>query len=130
MGNKTLRVVAVALIVLAGAGVLSFAEYDKAAVQKAMQNNAALYPKLTAAANAARYMEAAGYLLSIAQGMYSIKDYAPTKGEKAAWDATIGAFLKAAFRGLGACASEDQAVLKAAVAEMAQDRNQGHASFR
>jgi hypothetical protein len=128
--SKTLRVMVAALVLLAGAGVLGFAEYDKAAMQKVMQNNAAQYPKLSAAANGAKYMEAAGYLLSIAQGMYSIKDYSPNKGEKAAWDETIGAFLKAAFRGLAACAAEDQNALKAAVAELAQDRNQGHASFR
>jgi hypothetical protein len=110
--------------------VVSFADYDKPTVQRVMQNNLASLPKLIAASNAGKYMEASGYLLSMAQGMYSIKDYEPAKGEKEHWDATFTAFLKAAFRGLAACANEDQAALKAAIAEMQSDRNEGHAAHK
>ena len=115
---------------MAVVSVAAFAEYDKATMQKVMQNNLADLPKLSAAADAARYMEAAGYLLSIAQGMYSIREYTPLKGDNAAWDQTITAFLATAFRGLAACADENQAGLKAAVTELVKLRNQGHAAFR
>ena len=115
---------------MAVVSVAAFAEYDKATMQEVMQNNLANLPKLSAAADAARYMEAAGDLLSIAQGMYSIREYTPLKGDKAAWDSVISAFLRASFRGLAACADENQAGLKTAVAELVKLRNQGHASFR
>ena len=117
-------------VLMAAVSVAAFAEYDKATMQEVMQNNLANLPKLSAAADAARYMEAAGDLLSIATGMYSIKDYTPLKGDKAAWDQTITAFLATAFRGLAACADQNQAGLKAAVAELVRLRNLGHATFR
>jgi hypothetical protein len=96
----------------------------------AMRNNLANLPKLTAAANGANYMEAAGHLLSMAQGMYAIKDYEPVKGEKEAWDTAFKSFLKAAFNGLAACGNEDQAALKAAVAELTKIRDASHPQFR
>lgn len=126
---RSWKLVVIAFL-MAAVSVAAFAEYDKAKVQEVMQVNLANLPKLNAAADAARYMEAAGGLLSIATGMYAIKDYTPLKGDKAAWDQNITAFLATAFRGLAACADQNQAGLKAAVAELVRLRNLGHSSFR
>jgi len=128
--NKRIAVVVVALALLMLGATVAVAEYDKETVQKTMRNNLANLPKLTAAANGANYLEAAGHLLSMAQGMYAIKDYEPAKGEKEAWDTTFKAFLKVAFNGLAACGNEDQAALKAAVAELTKIRDAGHSQFR
>jgi len=54
-------------------------------MQNVMQNNLVNLPKLGAAADAANCLEAAGYLLSIAQGMNSIREYTPLRGGKAAF---------------------------------------------
>ena len=130
MKRKGLVVVAATVLLLSLAAALGFAEYDKAAMQKVMQNNVANLPKLTAAANAGNFMEAAGYLISMSQGMYSIKDYEPVKGEDAHFKATVEDFLKSAFRGLAACADGNKEALQAAIAKMVADRNEGHAQHR
>jgi hypothetical protein len=130
MNRRNVRVVVVTLALFVLAAAAGFAEYDKDTMVKTMRNNFANLPKLNAAANAGSFMEAAGYLLSMAQGMYGVKDYTPPKGEKAAWDATFKGFLKAAFNGLAACGNEDQAALKAAVAELTKIRDAGHSQFR
>jgi hypothetical protein len=124
------KVVAGVLALLVLAAAAAFAEYDKDTVVKVMRSNFASLPKLNAAANSGNYMEAAGYLLTIAQGMYSVKDYTSPKGEKADWDATFKGFLKAAFNGLAACGNENQDALKAAVAELVKFRDTGHKEFR
>ncbi len=130
MSKRIIVVVVVALALMVLGATVAVAEYDKATVQTTMRNNLANLPKLTAAANNASYLEAAGHLLSMAQGMYAIKDYAPAKGEKEAWDAAFKAFLKAAFNGLAACGNEDQVALKAAVAELTKIRDASHPQFR
>jgi hypothetical protein len=130
MNAKISRVVVVTLALFVLAAAAGFAEYDKDTMVKTMRINLANLPKLNAAANTGNFMEAAGYLLSMAQGMYGVKDYTPPKGEKAAWDVTFKGFLKAAFNGLAACGNEDQAALKAAVAELTKLRDAGHKEFK
>lgn len=130
MNAKSAKVFVVTLALFVLAAAAGFAEYDKDTMVKTMRNNLASLPKLNAAANAGNFMEAAGYLLSMAQGMYAVKDYTPPKGEKANWDATFKGFLKAAFMGLAACGNEDQAALKAAVAELTKIRDAGHKEFK
>jgi hypothetical protein len=130
MRSKMLGVLTGVAVLLALGAALGFADYDKATMQTVMRNNLANLPKLNAAAGGAKYMEAAGYLISISQGMYSIKDYTPPKGEKAKWDETIGLFLKATWRGLAACADENQANLRASVTELQRLMQVGHTTFR
>jgi hypothetical protein len=130
MRTRIARISTVVLALLLLVATAAAAEYDKGTVQQTMRNNLANLPKLNAAANSGNYMEAAGYLLSMAQGMYAIREYQPPKGEKAAWDATFKAFLKAAFNGLAACGNENQEALKAAVAELTKARDSGHSQFR
>jgi hypothetical protein len=129
MSKRITGVVVIALALMVLGATVAFAEYDKATVQTTMRNNLANLPKLTAAANSASYLEAAGHLLSMAQGMYAT-GMTRLKGEKEAWDAAFKAFLKAAFNGLAACGNEDQVALKAAVAELTKIRDASHPQFR
>lgn len=130
MRNKGITVAAISVLLAVLAGTSAFAEYDQAAVQAVMRTNVANLPNLSAAANAGNFMEAAGHLLAMAEGMYSIKEFTPPKGEEEHFQATIEDFLYAAFRGLAACADGDQEALKAAIARMTQDRNEGHAQHK
>ncbi len=104
MRHRGLTVATGVLVLLALVAVSGFAEYDRTKVRGVMGVNMRDLPRLVAASNSANYSQAAGYLLSISQGMYSIKDYTPLKGDKATWDQTMGSFLKATWRGLAACA--------------------------
>lgn len=128
--NSRIVVVVLSVVLALLVGAPAFAEYDRPAIRAVMQDNLANLPQLNAAANAGNFMEAAGYLLSMAQGMYTVKDFTPPKGEEAHFKATVDDFLFAAFRGLAACADGDQAALKAAIARMTQDRNEGHAQHK
>lgn len=118
------------LVLLALSAGVAFAEYDKAKVQGVMRANMGALPRLNTAANAGNFVDAAGALLTISSGMFSIKDYTPLKGDKAAWDATFATLLEATWRGLAACADKNQANLKAAVAEVQKAMQAGHSSFR
>jgi hypothetical protein len=130
MRSRVLRVSAGVMVLLALVAVTGFAEYDRAKVRSVMDANQTALFALNRAANGGRYMEAAGYLLTISQGMYTIKDFTPLRGDKAAWDQTMTDFLKATWRGLAACGDENQANLKAAVGDIQRLMQVGHNSFR
>ena len=130
MRSRKLMVLAGALVLLALVAATGFAEYDKAKIVAVMRSNMSALPRLNSAANGSRFVEAAGHLLTISQGMYTIKDFTPLKGDKEAWDATFATLLEATWHGLAACADEDLAALKAAVTEIQAAMNKGHSTFR
>ncbi len=123
-------IVAVCVVVLMVCAVQVFAEYDRDAVRAAMQKNASLYGEASKAAAAKDYFTAADKLMEIAKVFKSLDVINPDKAPKADWDRIHKEMIKAAFRGIGACADEDDAKLKAALDDLAKFRNEGHKMFR
>ena len=128
MKRLSLFVFGVLLFVLVSSGV--FAEYDRQKVVEVMRNNVALMGKAGKAAKAANFHEAAEYLIELAQGMLEIADFTPPKGFKADWDGTNDVFLKAVYKGIGACGNEDTNALNSALKELQRLSSQGHRDHR
>jgi hypothetical protein len=107
-----------------------FAEYDQAAVKQAMQTNVGLLGEVTKAVKAKDFFTVAEKLMEIAKVFKSLKAITPVKASKEDWDRIHGQMIKAAFRGIGACADEDVDKLNAAIAELLKYRGEGHGMFR
>ena len=123
----------VALIALAAVLVVSasaYAEYDQQHVVGVMRNNITLMGEINAAATAEDWVLAAQKLYAIADGMYTISKYDPPRGSKADWEATMGAFVNAAFVGIGACGVQDADGLQSAIAKLKGLNRQGHGAHK
>jgi len=104
--------------------------YDKDLVVKVMRQNGASLGPLNAAAGSKDFATAGEKLKLIAEGMESIKDFTPPKGEKASFKQTIEDFVAAANKGLAASAAQDQAGLQTAIAELRTLMRKGHGEFK
>ena len=127
--KKTYLILLVAVMLLIP-GLQSFAEYDSAAVVKVMRENLSHMKTIGAAAQSQNYHDAADGLWQIAAGMRAISVYAPPRGSKADWDNTMGAFINAAYRGIGACGAGDDEALGAAIKELQNLNRQGHGAHK
>jgi hypothetical protein len=68
--------------------------------------------------------------MTIARNMKSLETVTPLKGKKAEWDSIHNDLIKAAFRGIGACADENKEKVTAAVGEIGALVKKGHTIFR
>jgi hypothetical protein len=127
---KKQYIVMLGVLVFVLCAVQAFAAYDQAAVKAAMQKNASLYGEASKAAAEKDYFTAADKLMEIAKVFKSLDVINPDKAPKADWDRIHKEMIKAAFRGIGACADEDDAKLKAALDDLAKFRGEGHGMFR
>ena len=116
-----------ALVMFAG---FAYAEYDKDFVVGVMRANGTLLGEVNKAVGAGDYYTAAEKFMSIAQSMKSLEDVTPLKGKKAEWDSIHNDLIKAAFRGIGACADENKGKVTAAVGEIGALINKGHTLFK
>ena len=123
-------VVAVCVVVVMVLAVQAFAAYDPAAVQIVMPKVFALYGETKQAAQAKDYFTTADKLMGIAKLFKSLEVVTPEKAPKADWDRIHNEVIKAAFRGIGACADEDDAKLQAALDAIAKSMGEGHKMFR
>jgi hypothetical protein len=119
---------AVTIIVVLGG--FAYAEYDKDFVVGVMRSNGALMGELNKAIGEGDYYTAAEKFMSIAQNMKSLEDVTPLKGKKAEWDSIHNDIIKAAFRGIGACADENKQKATAAVNEIGALTKKGHTLFK
>ncbi len=126
---KTMRLFGAALILLLVAGA-GFAEYDRDTVVGVMQGNLKLIRQVDTDAKNGDFYAAATALMDFARGMMKIQPYTPLRGEKASWDDVMDDFIKATFRGIGACGTEDRDALLVAVGELKQLMQEGHSLFR
>ena len=108
----------------------AFAGYDREAVVSAMRNNGKLMGALNEAAGKEDYFAAAEALMGIAQSTEPLLSLDPPKGSKAVWKRIHADVIKAAFRGIGACAEEDAAQLKVHIGEIGALIKEGHSTFR
>ena len=116
-----------ALIVFAAS---SYAEYDRETVVEAMR---AAGPAIGAAKEAVSrgdFYAAAEKLMNVAKAFKSIDAVVPRKKNKAGWNGNHGRIIKAAFRGIGACADEDAKVVSESIAEILKLKSEGHKMFR
>jgi hypothetical protein len=128
MKKKLVLLIVLAAFLLSGLSV--YAEYDREKVVSVMRANVRLLGEAKKAAGAKNYFAAAESLMELAQGMYSIRENGPPKGEAARWRKTIDDVVKAAFTGIGAAGSKDDAGLNASIAELGRLGGVGHGIFR
>jgi hypothetical protein len=95
-----------------------------------MRKNQNLMSELGNAVKAEEYFIAAEKLMEIAQNMKSLETITPEKGSKEEWDNIHQDLLKAAFKGIGACAEEDSETLRAYIREISGFIKEGHGIFR
>jgi hypothetical protein len=119
-----------AVTILVVLGGFAYAEYDKDFVVGVMRSNGALMGELNKAIGEGDYYTAAEKFMSIAQNMKSLEDVTPLKGKKAEWDSIHNDIIKAAFRGIGACADENKQKATAAVNEIGALTKKGHTLFK
>jgi hypothetical protein len=116
-----------ALVVFAG---FAYAEYDKDLVVGVMRANGALMGELNKVIGEGDYYTAAEKFMTIAQNMKTLEAVTPLKGNKAEWDSIHNDLIKAAFRGIGACADENKDKATAAVGEIGALIKKGHTIFK
>lgn len=127
---KKFMLVALSFVVIGVFAAHVFAQYDKAAVVKAMQESRAALGDVTKAAKDNNFFVAAERLMDIAKSFKGLDAVTPNKGKKEDWDRIHGALIKSAFKGIGACGEEDVEKLNAAVAELGGFMKDGHGMFR
>ena len=105
-------------------------EYDKEAVVRVMRGNVDYLGKMKTAMDAKDFFTVAQHLWGISEGMRSIRQYTPYRGEKKAWDRTIDEFLSTAYQGIGACGDQDLPRLQEVFGKLRAFSSQGHGMFR
>jgi hypothetical protein len=126
----TRKFLAVLVVLLLVAGTTVFAEYDRDKVRQVMRDNVQLMGQASRAARSEDFVEAAQALMSLTNGMIEISAYTPPKGSGDDWARTMDEFIKAAFRGIGACGEEDSEKLDDALSELKKLNSQGHRNHR
>lgn len=127
---KKKNVLVVAAVLFFVTTMAAFAEYNQSEVKRVMRDSIQLMKSTGIAAESKDYQAAGESLMKLAQGMILIKDYTPLRGSKADWDATMEAFINAAFKGIGACGNKDIDNLNAAISELKRLNYQGHKAHK
>jgi len=130
MNAKTKIILAVSLVLLVGLTPALFAQYDKDAVVKVMRGNLAAVQALNTAVNAKDFYTAAVKLMELAGDSKALLEVNPPKGDKAEWDRIHNALILAAFRGIGACGTQNLDALKTEVGTVMALMKEGHTKFR
>jgi hypothetical protein len=106
------------------------AQYNKELVVQKMRSNGALVGQLNAAVGAGDFYTSALRLMDLAQNFKAMDATNPPKGSKAEWDRINAEAVRAAFRGIGACGTQNLAQLKAEVGAIMGLMKEGHDKFR
>ncbi len=127
---KKKNVLIVAAVLFFVTTIAAFAEYNQSEVKRVMRDSIQLMKSTGTAAEAKDYQAAGESLMKLAQGMILIRDYTPPRGSQADWDATMEAFINAAFKGIGACGNKDIDGLNTAISELKRLNYQGHKAHK
>ena len=121
--------IATLLILLSG---IAFAQdaYDHTVAVAVMRGNASMIGQITASAGKNDFPGTARNLMLMAQGMNKLLAMVPPKGSLEDWQKTLSAFVNTAYRGIGACAAQDSALLATAVTDLKAYMKSGHSEFR
>ena len=103
---------------------------DHEKIVEAMRKSRAFMGELSKAVKAEEYFTAAEKLMEIAKAMKSLETITPEKGSKEEWDNNHQDLIKAALKGIGACADEDSDTLKAYIREITGLIKEGHRIFK
>jgi hypothetical protein len=95
-----------------------------------MRANGAALGALNQAVKAGDYYTAALKLMDLAVGAKAMLAIQPPEGAKADWDRINNDIVLAAFRGIGACGTQNMEALKAEVAAVVALNREGHAKFK
>ena len=120
----------VLLFVLAALQATAHQGTDHEKIVEAMHKNQELMGQLGQAVKAEEYFIAAETFMEIAKIMKSLETITPEKGFKEEWDNIHQDLIKAAFKGIGACAEEDSETIKAYIREISGLIKEGHGIFR
>jgi hypothetical protein len=125
------KIAFIASIFLLAAG-FAFAQssYNRETGVAVMRTNASLMGPIGTAAAKGDFSGAAQNLMLIAQGMNKLLAMVPPKGSLEDWQKTLSTFVNTAYKGIGACAAQDQVLLTTAVNELKGYMKAGHAEFR
>ena len=124
------RVAVLITALMSMVSVLAFAEVDRDVVVAVMRGNVTLMGEIGEAAAAEDWVLAAQKLFAIAEGMVGVMKYDPPRGSKEDFVATIGEFVFAAYRGIGACGAQDAEALQESIAELRALNRQGHGAHK
>lgn len=105
--EDTMKKALFVLIIVLVTATAVFAEYDSQTVVAVMRGNIAHINAAAEATDSGDFFTAAGEFMALAEGMNSIKEFEPYRGDKADWDDNIEAVVAAAFQAIGACGLED-----------------------
>jgi cytochrome c556 len=106
------------------------AGYNRDVVVAAMHSNAQNLGTVKKSLEGGDYFATAQALMAIAVTEHSLLQQDPPKGSKAEWDRIHGEVLKAALRGIGACAEEDMNAVNSHVGTIGSLIKEGHSTFR
>lgn len=118
------------IFILATGIAFAQSSYSHETAVTVMRSNASLMGPIGAAAAKGDFSGAAQNLMLMAQGMNKLLAMAPPKGSLEDWQKTLSAFVNTAYKGIGACAAQDQVLLTATVNELKGYMKAGHTEFR
>jgi hypothetical protein len=108
----------------------AFPAYNSAAVKATMEKMPQHMTDIQTKTAARDYYGAAEGFMEIARIIKKLDVIAPAKGEKAIWDRIHQNLINAAFKGIGACGSQNDAAIKEAIVELIKYRTEGHKLFK
>ena len=122
--------ITIVVVVLMFAAAHAFAEYDRNVVVEAMRANAKWMGQLNRTIQAGDFFGIAEAFFGLATEAEKVRDFTPPKGSAMQWKDIHTSLIKAAFRGIGAVATEDLDGIQKAFGEIRALNMQGHGSFR
>jgi hypothetical protein len=127
--KRLMLAVLVAALGLSFISPLAAADTGGMAVKPVMQKLPPIMQELQAKVDSRDYFGAAERFMDIARLFKSLETVVPAQGNKAQWDQIHTSIINAAFKGIGACGSRDDAAIKQAMQEIAALSEKGHSQF-
>ena len=122
--------VALAAAQLSAQSMMATTPYNKEVTVGIMRENLKQMRAIGGLIESGDYFAAAEAFMVFAKGSHTLMSMAPPKGAEAEWARVHGTLVKAALRGIGACAAEDKTAATAALNEIRALNQQGHSTFR
>jgi threonine synthase len=108
----------------------AFSAYNSSAVKMTMEKMPQHINDIQTKSAARDYYGAAEGFMETARLIKKLDVIVPAKGEKAIWDQIHRNLINAAFKGIGACGAQNDAVIKETLQELIKYRTEGHKLFR
>ena len=130
---KKYHVIVTACITVLGLFAIQVSAYqgdDREMIVQAMRQSSDFMRQFNEAVKEQDYFTAAESLMGIAKAMKSLEFIIPEKGSEEDWDEIHQDLIKAAFKGIGACADEDVKTVRGYGDEIRLLMQMGHKLFR